>query len=228
MRDLILSAEVTLDGFMTGPANDLDFMVHDADVEQTMMTEELTARADTIVVGRKSFHPMAGYWTTATGSLARWMNDTPKVVLSNAGRHTSTWPNSSVARGDEAATVEKLKRLPRSRARRLRRCSDRQEPRRRGRRRRGEPGRDRSRRTGLRGPRGPGEARAAKCPQLPLRDRRARLTKAGPMRLIGDAGKKHNEHLEPLILFVHSAGPQGPGQGSSHLLASLRNALGSE
>ena len=74
----------------------------------------------------------------------------------------------------------------RPRARRLRRRSDRQEPRRRGRRRRvlaeGEPGRDRSRRTGLRGPRGPGEARAAKRPQLPLRDRRARLPKAGPVR----------------------------------------------
>jgi serine hydrolase len=30
------------------------------------------------------------------------------------------------------------------------------------------------------------------------------------------------------ILFVHSAGPQGSGQGSSHLLAVLRQTLGSE
>ena len=112
MRDLILSADVTLGGFMAGPANDLDFMVRDDDVDQTMMTEELTARADTIVVGRKAFHPMAGYWTTATGTLARWMNDTPKVVLSNTLVDTSTWPNSSVARGDGAAAVKELKRLP--------------------------------------------------------------------------------------------------------------------
>lgn len=112
MRDLILAADVTLDGFMAGPANDLDFMVRDAEVDQTMMTEELTARADTIVVGRKAFHPMAGYRTTATGTLARWMNDTPKVVLSNTLDDTSTWPNSSVARGDGAAAVEERKRLP--------------------------------------------------------------------------------------------------------------------
>lgn len=112
MRDLILSAAVTLDGFMAGPANDLDFMVIDDELDQTMMTEELTARADTIVVGRKVFPEMGAYWTTVDGPLAEWMNDTPKVVLSNTLDDTARWPNSSVARGDGAAAVEELKRLP--------------------------------------------------------------------------------------------------------------------
>lgn len=112
MRDLILSAAVTLDGFMAGPANDLEFMVIDDELDQTMMTEELAARADTIVIGRKVFPEMGAYWTTATGPLAQWMNDTPKVILSNTLDDTSTWPNSSVARGNGAAAVEELKREP--------------------------------------------------------------------------------------------------------------------
>ncbi len=112
MRDLIMSAAVTLDGFMAGPANDLDFMVIDEELDQTMMTDELAPRADTIVIGRKVFPDMATYWTTATGPLARWMNETPKVVLSNTLDDTSLWPTTSVARGNGAAAVEELKRQP--------------------------------------------------------------------------------------------------------------------
>lgn len=112
MRDLILSAAVTLDGFMAGPANDLEFMVIDDELDQTMMTEELAARADTIVIGWKVFPEMAAYWTTAAGPLAQWMNDTPKVVLSNTLDDTSMWPNSSVARGDGAA-VSRAETVPR-------------------------------------------------------------------------------------------------------------------
>jgi hypothetical protein len=42
---------------------------------------------------------MAAYWPTATGPLAQWMNDTPKVVLSNTAPDTSIWQNSTVATG---------------------------------------------------------------------------------------------------------------------------------
>lgn len=41
------------------------------------------------------------------------MNNTSKVILSNTlDDASSAWPNSSVARGDGAAAVEELKRLP--------------------------------------------------------------------------------------------------------------------
>ena len=111
MRKLILSAAVTLDGFMAGPQNDLEFMVRDDSLDQTL-TEELTATADTIVVGRKSFDPMADYWTTAPGPLAQWMNETPKVVLSNTLDDVTKWQNSTIARGDGAEVVQRLKQRP--------------------------------------------------------------------------------------------------------------------
>jgi hypothetical protein len=46
---------------MAGPQNELDFMVGDDHVDQTLAAEELTAAADTIVIGRKVFHGLAGY-----------------------------------------------------------------------------------------------------------------------------------------------------------------------
>jgi RibD C-terminal domain len=66
MRELIVFADVTLDGFMAEPDNDLDFMVGDDELDQAFM-RELMPRADTIVVGRKAFvGGMASYWPTAT------------------------------------------------------------------------------------------------------------------------------------------------------------------
>ncbi len=113
MRKLILAADVTLDGFMAGPQNDLEFMVPDDDLDQTMMTEELTATADAIVVGRKAVeNGMADHWSTATGALAQWMNETPKVVLSNTVDDVTRWQNSTVARGDGAEVVRRLKQGP--------------------------------------------------------------------------------------------------------------------
>jgi hypothetical protein len=45
MRDPILAADVTLDGFVARPANDLDFVVPDDERDQTMMTELPSARS---------------------------------------------------------------------------------------------------------------------------------------------------------------------------------------
>ena len=80
MSATVLYMSMSLDGFMAGPDNDLDFMVDDPQLEDEL-TGMLMSVADTIVVGRKAFPDMAAYWTTADGDLAAWMNATPKVVL---------------------------------------------------------------------------------------------------------------------------------------------------
>jgi hypothetical protein len=57
MKPLIVFSDVTVDGFMAGPDNDLGFMVDDPE-----LTDELTGKlmsvADGIVVGRTSFPEM--------------------------------------------------------------------------------------------------------------------------------------------------------------------------
>ena len=53
MKPLIVFSDVTIDGFMAGPDNDLDFMVDDPQLEDEL-TGMLMSVADTIVAGRKA------------------------------------------------------------------------------------------------------------------------------------------------------------------------------
>ena len=109
MKPLIVFSDVTIDGFMAGPDNDLDFMVDDPQLEDEL-TGMIMSVADTIVVGRKAFPDMAAYWTTADGDLAAWMNATPKVVLStDSSYEVGAWENSTLAAGDGADQVRRLK-----------------------------------------------------------------------------------------------------------------------
>jgi hypothetical protein len=117
---------------MAGPDNDLDFMVSDDELDHAFM-DELMTRADTIVVGWKTFAGgMASYWSTATEPAAQWMNETPKVVLSSTGVDVDQWENSSVATGDGVAHVKDLKTRPRPGDRGLRRSRNGSEAGRRG------------------------------------------------------------------------------------------------
>ena len=109
MRPLIVFSDMTLDGFMAGPDNDLGFMADDPQLTSEL-TGELMAVADTIIWGRKSFGPSGAYWTSVDSDLATWLNTTPKVVLSSDSRFdVSGWQNSTLAAGDGADQVRRLK-----------------------------------------------------------------------------------------------------------------------
>lgn len=109
MKPLIVFSDVTVDGFMAGPDNDLDFMVDDPQLEDEL-TGMLMSVAGTIVVGRKTFPDMAAHWTTADGDLAAWMNATPKVVLStDSNDDVGAWENSTLAAGDGVDQVRRSK-----------------------------------------------------------------------------------------------------------------------
>src|SRR5882762_4112135 len=109
MRPLIIFSDVTVDGFMAGPHNDLDFMTEHPELKQEM-TGMLMSVADTIVVGRKTFLEMAAYWPKADGDLPAWMNKTPKVVLSSDSNFdVGVWENATRAAGDGVEQVRRLK-----------------------------------------------------------------------------------------------------------------------
>jgi hypothetical protein len=97
MKPLIVFSDVTIDGFMAGPDNDLDFMVDDPQLEDEL-TGMLMSVADTIVVGRKAFPDMAAHWTTADGDLAAWMNGHRRsccqqtAAMTSAPGKTRHWP----------------------------------------------------------------------------------------------------------------------------------------
>lgn len=109
MKSLIISCNVTVDGFMSGSDKSLDFIVPDRDHE-----DELAAAfgsvASTIVIGRQTFLDMAAYWPKVDSDMAAWLNGTPKFVLStDRDFDTSAWKNSTLAAGDGVDQVHRLK-----------------------------------------------------------------------------------------------------------------------
>ncbi|MEV5964546.1 dihydrofolate reductase family protein [Kribbella sp. NPDC051952] len=112
MRPLIVSCNVSVDGFMAGPDGDLsslDFIVPD-EQEENDLAVRFRDVADTIVVGRQTFLDMNAYWPTADGEMAAWINAATKVVLStDADFDVSIWPNSVLAAGDGLEQVRQLK-----------------------------------------------------------------------------------------------------------------------
>lgn len=112
MRKLIVSCNVTVDGFMSGPGGtqeSLQFIANEPELEDDLAAM-FSSSVETIVVGRKTYSAMAGYWKTAPGEMADWLNATPKVVLSrDADADLSAWDNATLAAGDPVDQVRRLK-----------------------------------------------------------------------------------------------------------------------
>lgn len=97
--------QITLDGFVSGPNGELDWMVWDWDDTIKNYTTELTNSADTFLMGRKTGEGMAVYWpTVATNPQSKpediWMaerlNNWPKIVFSKTVSSIN-WTNVKVA-----------------------------------------------------------------------------------------------------------------------------------
>jgi hypothetical protein len=110
MRKLIISCNITVDGFMAGPGggsppsipkmlSSLDFIVDDPEQENDLAArfEEV---ADTIVFGRKTYVVMQDAWSPLDSRMAAWINGATKVVLSkNPEFDVSIWTNATLAAG---------------------------------------------------------------------------------------------------------------------------------
>jgi dihydrofolate reductase len=110
MRRLVMWNLQTLDGYFEGKAPwDLEF--HDTawgdELEQFSL--EQAKEVGTLLFGRATYEGMASYWTTATGPIADFMNDVPKVVFSGT-LEAATWKNARLVRRDASDEVAELKR----------------------------------------------------------------------------------------------------------------------
>jgi dihydrofolate reductase len=120
MRKVIVSMNVTLDGFMSGPNCELDWHFQSWTEEMAESTAELLGDADTILFGRVTYKAMASYWSSKTTTLttsredidfAMMMNSYTKIVFSKT-LVKPEWNNSRIMRGDIAASIIELKKLP--------------------------------------------------------------------------------------------------------------------
>jgi dihydrofolate reductase len=109
MAKLIMWNLTTLDGYVEGPGRDISWHNDVWGEELERLSIEQGNAAGALMFGRITYELMAGYWPTASGEIADFMNALPKFVFSRT-LTTSDWNNTKVFGADVPATVAKLKR----------------------------------------------------------------------------------------------------------------------
>jgi dihydrofolate reductase len=122
MRRLILKMSVSLDGFVSGPNGEDEWIYRTGGSDTLEWLVEDLGRAGLHALGSKSYPAMAAFYPTSTASFAPPMNDTPKVVFTQRGLQLpvaneasdpqGSWSNPFVADGDLRRNIERLKAQP--------------------------------------------------------------------------------------------------------------------
>jgi dihydrofolate reductase len=111
--------QLSLDGFVSGPEGEMDWMVWEWDETLKNYVAGLTNSADTFLMGRATGEGMAVYWPTVTSNpeskeeekwMAEKLNNLPKIVFSKTVTHIN-WTNVRVA-NDIIEEVRELKKEP--------------------------------------------------------------------------------------------------------------------
>lgn len=101
MGKLILSMMITLDGFVAGPNNELDWVTWEEEMDRD--AAKLMHSVDTMLVGYGAYKDMADYWPAALtkpgseseGIFAKLINEKPKVILSQV-QEELLWKNEEL------------------------------------------------------------------------------------------------------------------------------------
>ncbi|MEV5832797.1 dihydrofolate reductase family protein [Nocardia sp. NPDC052112] len=115
MRKLELQVQTTIDGYMSGPNGEMDWMTFQWSDDLAARVTAITADFDTIVLGRKLAEGFIPHWASKPEHEPQVaidkMNNTPKVVISDSLTE-SPWENTVVAGGDLTETINGLKAQP--------------------------------------------------------------------------------------------------------------------
>jgi dihydrofolate reductase len=113
MRKLKLQMQMTVDGFVGGPSDSLDWMTWEWDDELKKYVNDLTDSVDTILMGRKMTDGFIEYWSNVKPEseeypFARKMVEKPKIVFTRT-LNKSEWENTTLAKGEIENEVNKVK-----------------------------------------------------------------------------------------------------------------------
>lgn len=112
MRRLVMWNMVTLDGYFEGRRSwEIDWHEYVWGEELERFSLEQSRSIGTLLFGRVTYQGMAGYWSSAQGEIADFMNAIPKVVFSRT-LETAEWNNTRLVRGDAVEEVIRLKEQP--------------------------------------------------------------------------------------------------------------------
>jgi dihydrofolate reductase len=115
MRKLKLHVAMSIDGCITGPNNEMDWMNLNWDEKLREYEDKLHQPVDTILLGRKMTNEFIATWSDFAKkpddswyAFAKKMIETPKIVFTKT-LHKSEWPNTEIATGDLKDEITKLK-----------------------------------------------------------------------------------------------------------------------
>jgi dihydrofolate reductase len=118
MARIILQMMITLDGFVAGPNDELDWIDDDPVMGEAHFT--LAEGADAALIGHTVYRGMAGYWPQVVANpdaasneaeFGKLMNRLPKIVISTTPEEL-TWENcEQLLVKDDADLVAKLTEL---------------------------------------------------------------------------------------------------------------------
>lgn len=120
MRKIITTTWITLDGFIAGPNNEMDFVGEAFDEAMGKYEFDLVSAADTLILGRVTYESFAGSWPYVPEkpgadpgevAYAQALNAMHKIVFSKTLSGV-TWNNSRLEREIIPANIEKLKQEP--------------------------------------------------------------------------------------------------------------------
>lgn len=120
MRKLIVSINITLDGFMAGTQCELDWHFNSWSSRMAQAMGQQLSRADTILLGRVTYCAMARFWPAKIHdlslprediALAGMMNSYKKIVFSKTLQNP-VWNNSRIVKGNLQKEVLRLKATP--------------------------------------------------------------------------------------------------------------------
>jgi dihydrofolate reductase len=118
MRKIITTTWITLDGFIAGPNEAMDWVMVDQEMGQ--YEDEIVSAADTLLLGRVTYESFSGSWphvpdnpdvSEGEREYARKLNAMRKVIFSTT-LPSADWNNSTLLREIAPAEIEKMKQEP--------------------------------------------------------------------------------------------------------------------
>jgi dihydrofolate reductase len=122
MSRVVVINHLTLDGVMQAPGrpeeDTRDGFAHGGwsapNVDDQLVAATYARVAEggglQLLLGRRSYEDMLGYWNTQDSPFKDSLNNAPKYVASRRLREPLPWPNSTLLRGEVADAVAQLKR----------------------------------------------------------------------------------------------------------------------
>ena len=108
MASLVLKMSVSLDGYVAPIGGSTGWIAAGRSDDGLSWSVETVSNASAHLIGAATYAGWATFWPGAAGPFAKPMNEIPKVVFSDS-LTSADWGPATIARGDLAAAVTRLK-----------------------------------------------------------------------------------------------------------------------